>query len=90
MRVLMFSFIARRVHCTTYQIPLICKVRVGGIFVLFGRADDVLDGDRRQLSVAALLAPEAHLLYHAVDLKHTQSAPSDIYETARVLGQRVM
>lgn len=57
------------VHCTTYQIPLICKVRVGGIFVLFGRARHVLDANSWQRSVAALLAPEAHLLYHGVNLQ---------------------
>lgn len=62
-----------RVHCTTYQIPLICKVRVGGVSVVLGRAGDVLGAARRQSPVAALLAPEAHLLQHAVNLQRSIS-----------------
>lgn len=55
----------------TYQIPLICEVRVGWVFVLFGsgsNGDRLVDRLRRDRFVAALEPTKANLLHGRVDL----------------------
>ena len=56
----------------TYQIPLICEIRIGGIFVLLGCYRDGcgwVDGRRQRFLVAALEPTETYLLYGAVNLR---------------------
>ena len=56
----------------TYQIPLICEIRIGGIFVLLGCYRDGcgwVDGRRQRFLVAALEPTEIYLLYGAVNLR---------------------
>ena len=69
----MKPFCIFRFRCLfTYQIPLICEIRIGGIFVLLGCYRDGcgwVDGCRQWFLVAALEPTETYLLYGAVNLR---------------------